>query len=181
METELRKTQEPGPNQVKKLAYQSPVGGIEIVAGEKGLLAIHFTDSPADLDPSDSLLQDCRIQLDEYFSGVRTRFDLALDMQGTEFQIQVWAELLKIPFGATVSYMQIAKALGDPKSSRAVGFANGKNPFSIVVPCHRVIGANGNLVGYAGGIEKKKWLLGFERNLAIKDLFNSFIQDAEHG
>ncbi len=164
-----------------KLLYQSPLGEMELLAGEQGLLALHFAERALGDDVTNPVLQECKQQLDQYFAGKRTSFDLPLDMQGTEFQIAVWKELLRIPFGETVSYLHMAKALGDPNSTRAVGFANGKNPFSIVVPCHRVIGSNGSLVGYSGGIEKKKWLLEFERNLTKKDLFNSFVNEEKHG
>jgi methylated-DNA-[protein]-cysteine S-methyltransferase len=104
-----------------------------------------------------------REQLTEYFVGKRTVFDLPLHLQGTAFQIRVWTELQRIPYGVTISYGELAKRLGDPKASRAVGAANGQNPISLVVPCHRVIGANGNLTGYGGGLAKKHALLDFER------------------
>ena len=109
------------------------------------------------------LLKKCCKQLDEYFSGKRKTFDVPLDAKGTKFQKQVWRELQKIPFGKTLSYGDIAKKIKNPKASRAVGGANNKNPIAIVVPCHRVIGANGKLVGYAGGLHRKAWLLKHER------------------
>jgi methylated-DNA-[protein]-cysteine S-methyltransferase len=174
-------SQEAIEERIAKLAYRSPVGDIELIAGEKGLLAVQFTDNALGIDVSNSFLLACKIQLDEYFEGKRFTFDLPLDLRGTAFQKQVWLELIRVPFGETVSYLHIAKKLGDPNATRAVGFANGKNPFSIVVPCHRVIGVNGSLVGYAGGIEKKKWLLAFERNFTKKDLFNSATNEAVHG
>ena len=101
-------------------------------------------------------------QLQEYFAGTRRRFDLPLRMQGTEFQQRVWRELTEIPYGETWSYGQLAKRIGKPGASRAVGLANGRNPLSILVPCHRVIGANGSLTGYGGGLERKQWLLAHE-------------------
>jgi methylated-DNA-[protein]-cysteine S-methyltransferase len=105
-----------------------------------------------------------RRQLDEYFAGERRVFDLPLAPQGTAFRQRVWAELLRIPYGVTISYGELATRLGDAKASRAVGLANGRNPIAIIVPCHRVIGADGKLTGYAGGIDKKQWLLTWERS-----------------
>ncbi|MBN1937224.1 MAG: methylated-DNA--[protein]-cysteine S-methyltransferase [Anaerolineae bacterium] len=102
------------------------------------------------------------VQLDEYFSGVRRVFDLPLGLHGTEFQQRVWRQLLEIPYGQTASYAEVARALGNPQAVRAVGLANGKNPISIIVPCHRVIGSDGNLVGYGGGLWRKEWLLKHE-------------------
>ncbi|MFA0411948.1 methylated-DNA--[protein]-cysteine S-methyltransferase, partial [Vibrio splendidus] len=101
-------------------------------------------------------------QLDEYFAGKRTSFDLPLKPQGTDFQLKAWVALTTIPYGETISYGEQAKRMDNPKAVRAVGGANGKNPFSIVVPCHRVIGANGTLTGYTGGMNRKEWLLDFE-------------------
>ncbi len=101
-------------------------------------------------------------QLKEYFAGTRREFDLPLKMQGSEFQQRVWRELTKIPFGKTWSYGQLAKRIGNPNGSRAVGLANGRNPIAIIVPCHRVIGANGSLTGFGGGLERKEWLLTHE-------------------
>ena len=106
-------------------------------------------------------------QLHQYFERKRTRFELPLAPQGTPFQQRVWAALLEIPFGVTISYGELASRLGDPKASRAVGLANGRNPISIIVPCHRVIGANGNLTGYGGGLDRKEWLLRLEGALLI--------------
>lgn len=103
-----------------------------------------------------------REQMIEYFAGQRTEFDVPLRMAGTPFQQQVWKELAKIPFGVTISYAELARRIGRPKAVRAVGAANGRNPISIIVPCHRVIGSGGSLVGYGGGLENKRWLLDFE-------------------
>ncbi|MBS1790380.1 MAG: methylated-DNA--[protein]-cysteine S-methyltransferase [Acidobacteria bacterium] len=105
---------------------------------------------------------EARKQLAAYFAGELTKFDLPLAMRGTEFQKQVWRELQTIPFGVTISYGELAERVGNPNSSRAVGAANGRNPISIIVPCHRVIGANGKLTGYGGGMERKEWLLAHE-------------------
>lgn len=113
---------------------------------------------------SDAPFVAVREQLAEYFAGERQQFDLPFKFTGTPFQQQVWQELLRIPFGTTITYAQLAQRVGKPTASRAVGHANSRNPISIIVPCHRVIGADGKLTGYAGGVDKKKWLLGWERN-----------------
>ena len=105
---------------------------------------------------------EARRQMEAYFAGELTEFDLPLNMIGTEFQKTVWRELLNIPFGVTISYGELAERVGNPSASRAVGAANGRNPISIIVPCHRVIGSNGKLTGYGGGIERKEWLLAHE-------------------
>ena len=105
---------------------------------------------------------EARRQMEAYFAGELTEFDLPLNMIGTEFQKTVWRELLNIPFGVTISYGELAERVGNPSASRAVGAANGRNPISIIVPCHRVIGSNGKLTGYGGGIERKEWLLSHE-------------------
>jgi methylated-DNA-[protein]-cysteine S-methyltransferase len=111
-------------------------------------------------------------QLDEYFTGKRRTFSLQLDLIGTDFQKKIWNELMKIPFGKTMSYLELAMQHGDVKAIRAVGTANAKNPIAIIVPCHRVIGAGGELVGYAGGLHRKKWLLELEGSLH-PDLFSA--------
>ncbi len=113
--------------------------------------------------PENPLLENAARQLDEYFAGTRRAFDLPLDPVGTEFQRSAWAELSKIPFGETISYGEQARRLGDANKSRAVGAANGRNPISIIVPCHRVVGANGALTGFAAGLDVKEWLLQHER------------------
>jgi methylated-DNA-[protein]-cysteine S-methyltransferase len=112
---------------------------------------------------SDAAFTSVREQLAEYFAGERQQFDVPLKLAGTPFQQHVWRELVRIPFGTTISYAQLAQRVGKPTASRAVGAANGRNPISILVPCHRVIGAGGKLTGYAGGIDKKQWLLAWER------------------
>lgn len=109
-----------------------------------------------------AVMQKAEAQINEYFEGKRTSFDLPLSFEGTDFQKKVWGELLKIPFGTTISYKELAIRVGNEKGSRAVGTANSKNPISILVPCHRVIGENGSLTGYAGGLENKKYLLSLE-------------------
>lgn len=114
------------------------------------------------------LLKEAKRQLNEYFAGTRTEFDLLLSMRGTPFQKRVWSELSKIPYGETVTYGEIAARIGNPKAGRAVGMANHHNPVAIIVPCHRVIGAGGKLVGYGGGLDLKVQLLSFERETAVK-------------
>jgi methylated-DNA-[protein]-cysteine S-methyltransferase len=162
------------------LAYKimdSPVGKLKLVASEKGLVAILWeNDKPrrvplADLveDSTQNVLVETERQLGEYFAGKRQPFSLPLDMRGTPFQKDVWEALLGIPFGETRSYGQLATQLGNPTASRAVGAANGRNPISIVVPCHRVIGASGKLTGFAGGLDVKARLLEIEN--AEKKLF----------
>ena len=116
----------------------------------------------------DDVLGEARRQLAAYFDGTLTAFDLPIDMRGTPFQLQVWEALRSIPFGETVSYAEIARRIGNATAVRAVGAANGRNPVSIIVPCHRVIGADGSLTGYGGGIERKKWLLAHEERLRMK-------------
>jgi methylated-DNA-[protein]-cysteine S-methyltransferase len=148
----------------------SPVGELKLVATDEGLAAILWeNDDPqrvrmnlAAENKTHPILVAAERQLNEYFAGQRSAFDLKLDFAGTEFQRKVWAALLTIPFGETRSYGQIAKQIGNPKAVRAVGAANGKNPISIVAPCHRVIGSNGKLTGFAGGLEAKAHLLGLE-------------------
>lgn len=146
-----------------KVYYNSPIGLLEIEAEKNGITNIRFDkmEEPVYLDP-DGLLVKCLDELNEYFTGRRKTFDVKIDPQGTEFQTKVWNEVYKIPFGKTKSYLDIAKYSGDPNNIRAVGGANGRNKIPIIIPCHRVIGANGLLVGYSGGVWRKKWLLNFE-------------------
>ena len=150
----------------------SPVGELRLIAGENGLRAILWGAEDAERIPSidDELvegttpvLDEAISQLEEYFAGTRREFDLPLDPAGTEFQQSAWMVLRTIPYGQTISYGQQAEQLGDPNKARAVGAANGKNPLSIVVPCHRVVGSNGHLTGFAAGIDVKSWLLDHER------------------
>src|SRR6185295_6172208 len=115
---------------------------------------------------ADPLFVAVREQLAEYFAGERQQFDVPLKLAGTQFQQRVWQELMKIPFGTTITYAELARRVGNPNASRAVGHANGRNPISIIVPCHRVIGAAGKLTGYAGGLDKKQWLLAWEHRAA---------------
>ena len=150
----------------------SPVGRLTLVASDAGLAAVLWeNDSPrrvpitvAGEDLKHPVLREAERQLKEYFAGKRTSFELPLDFHGTDFQKRVWKALLKIPFGETRSYAQIARALGKPSAMRAVGAANGKNPISIIAPCHRVIGKDGTLTGFAGGLKAKAHLLALEQS-----------------
>lgn len=150
--------------------FPSPVGTLKLVAGAAGLAAILWEDDApgrvrlGDMaeDAQHPVLCEAARQLEEYFDGKRFRFELPLDAKGTPFQKQVWAALLTIPFGETRSYRDIAVQIGNPRAVRAVGAANGKNPLSIVAPCHRVIGSSGALTGFAGGLAVKKHLLELE-------------------
>ncbi|QHS50662.1 methylated-DNA--[protein]-cysteine S-methyltransferase [Edaphobacter sp. 12200R-103] len=149
----------------------SPVGKLKLVASAKGLVAILWhNDRPKRVplgemveEPGQKVLVETEKQLTEYFAGERREFELPLDMRGTQFQKDVWDALVGIPFGETRSYGDLARQLGNPAASRAVGAANGKNPISIVVPCHRVIGSSGKLTGFAGGMDIKAHLLAMER------------------
>lgn len=160
-------------NNLLKASYRSPIGMMEIIGGERGIVAINFVDDSQPESAVPACLRECVQQLDEYFAGVRQAFSLTLDLRGTEFQKRVWRELLKIPFGKTVSYLDVALALGDRKTIRAVGRANGQNPIVIVVPCHRVIGSDGSLTGYGGGLWRKEWLLNFEGSRSQTSLFDA--------
>ena len=145
------------------IQYNSPIGFINIEYSERGISGLVFTDdAEGEGHRKGEMESRCIEQLDEYFNEKRKVFDLPLDLQGTEFQKHVWNELLKIPFGKTVTYKELSRRLGDVKTIRAVGTANGANPVSIIVPCHRVIGSDGSLTGYAGGLWRKKWLLEHE-------------------
>ncbi|MGQ2913181.1 MULTISPECIES: methylated-DNA--[protein]-cysteine S-methyltransferase [unclassified Aeromicrobium] len=142
----------------------SPIGGLRLHSSAGLLTAIEFGAEPQGRPAPDPLLDDAQQQLQEYFTGDRRSFDLPLANDGTEFQRKVWGELRRIPFGETASYGEIARRLGyEPVISRAVGAANGANPLPIVVPCHRVVGSDGSLTGYAGGVERKRVLLELER------------------
>lgn len=148
----------------------SPVGDLVLTGDGSSITGCLFTgpDHPVDVDGlqrDDAAFVDAVTQLGEYFAGERTEFDLPLAPFGTEFQQQVWSQLRTVPYGATASYGEIALAIGVPTGSRAVGLANGRNPISIVVPCHRVIGANGSLTGYGGGMDRKRILLDLERGV----------------
>lgn len=148
-----------------KAFYRSPVGVLEIISDSHAITHIAFVrnedkEIPAELGKyTPEVIKQCIAELEEYFAGTRKQFDVAIKLDGTDFQLRVWKELQKIPYGLTITYTEQALRLGDVKAIRAIGTCNGKNPIAIIVPCHRVIGLNGSLTGYAGGIEKKKWLL----------------------
>lgn len=149
----------------------SPVGRLTLVANERALVAILWENDPtgrvalslATQNERNQILIEAKRQLTEYFNGERRVFDLPTEPSGTQFQQKVWMALREIPFGTTRSYGELARSIGSPKASRAVGAANGKNPLSIIVPCHRVIGSNGKLTGFAGGLETKARLLQLEK------------------
>ena len=145
----------------------SPVGELLLLADDTGLSALYMEirrHPPAEQDgiADESRFREVKAQLRAYFAGELRDFDLPLSLQGSPFQLRVWTELQTIAYGETISYGELARRLGDAKASRAVGLANGRNPLSIIVPCHRVIGSNGSLTGYGGGLERKRWLLDHE-------------------
>jgi methylated-DNA-[protein]-cysteine S-methyltransferase len=147
---------------------KSPIGQIKITADENSITSILFVFSDTEMEEENinHVLTQCKKELSEYFSGKRKEFDVPIMQLGTEFQKRVWDTLIKIPYGATVSYNFVSKSLGDQKAIRAVGAANGKNQISVIVPCHRVIGSDGSLTGYAGGLWRKKWLLNHEKEFS---------------
>ena len=147
---------------------ETPIGWLEIKASDKGITHIIFIDTEK-TSQKNSITEDCKNQLKDYFASRRKVFDLPLDVKGTEFQKSVWQQLSTIPFGVSCSYRDIAEGIKNPKAVRAVGAANARNPISIVVPCHRVIGVNGTLTGYAGGLKRKEWLLKHEGLLISKE------------
>lgn len=142
---------------------ETPLGPMEITADDRAVLSIHFVERTQAAQPNE-VTRLCKAQLTEYFAGQREQFELPLAPQGTEFQRGVWQALVEIGFGKTSTYSDIARRINNPKAVRAVGAANGKNPLTIVVPCHRIIGADGSLTGYASGVERKSWLLKHESN-----------------
>ena len=150
---------------------QTPIGTVELIGDVNGLASITVLDDKKPIGIFPEVLKGAVEQFQEYFDGDRTVFDLKLNPSGTDFQKKVWDALLKIPFGKTISYLELSKQLGDVKAIRAVASANGKNPLWIVVPCHRVIGTNGDLTGYAGGLHRKKWLLEHESPAKQTTLF----------
>ena len=163
--------------------YRSPVGVLEIRCNGHTISDVLFLNSwkgskvnEADIEftvPKSTAIKNCIKQLDEYFAGKRTEFKMDLAQVGTEFQQSVWKELMNIPYGKTISYMELSKRIGNVKAIRAVGTANGNNSISIIIPCHRVIGSNGSLVGYGGDLWRKKWLLEHEAKFAhgVQSLF----------
>ena len=159
-----------------ELVYNSPIGPLLIRGSERGVQSIRFHQGapPATAKNSDfpPCLEEAVEQLTEYFCQLRHSFDLKLDLQGTPFQLSVWSALEKIGWGHTLSYAQLADRIGSPAAARAVGLANAQNPCLIVLPCHRVIGSNGVLTGYAGGLLRKQWLLQHEQQVLQLNLFS---------
>lgn len=150
----------------------TPLGFTQISGDDDGIasvIVLNSEENETDIIPVE--LEDCARQLREYFEGIRTQFDLKLNPEGTEFQKKVWEQLQTIPYGKTISYLELSQQLGDVKAIRAVANANGKNPLWIIVPCHRVIGSNGSLTGYAGGLQRKQWLLEHESPYKQQSLF----------
>jgi methylated-DNA-[protein]-cysteine S-methyltransferase len=174
---------------------ESPIGLLILKSDGEALTGIYMTgtylDAPSrppgdldrwQLDPTAAPLRETARQLEEYFKGERREFDLVLHLDGTEFQTRAWRNLMEIPYGKTRSYGEQAERIGNPKASRAVGLANGKNPIPIVVPCHRVIGANGSLTGFGGGLARKRWLLAHERRYVIdRTLVGQSLELLAHG
>lgn len=158
---------------IQRAFLKTPVGFIEVTGSEQGIRSLYFLDFKVRISRVPHDLHSCIKQLEEYFAGTRQCFSLKLDLTGSPFQLKVWQETLRIPYGKTLTYQELAIKLGNPNAFRAVGGANGSNPVSIIVPCHRVLGQNGKLVGYAGGLPRKKWLLEHEHAFAQGDLFFS--------
>ncbi len=154
--------------------FKSPIGLIEIISTKHAIHALYFMSSAKhQSEHVPAILVECLVQLEEYFSGRRKEFTINTEQSGTDFQKLVWKKISSIPFGKTVSYLEVARQVGDEKSVRAVGNANGKNKIPIIIPCHRVIGVNESLVGYAGGLWRKQWLLDHEKKYeyGIQKLF----------
>lgn len=158
--------------------YTSPIGRIKIVADNDCIQALTFIEATETLSHSDEIespavIHQCIDELIEYFNGTRTKFTVPIHQEGTDFQQKVWKELYEVPFAKTMSYAELAKKLGDPKVIRAAASANGKNKIAIIVPCHRIIGSDRNLTGYAWGLARKKWLLQheFRIGLGVQTLF----------
>jgi len=156
------------PEAIYYSRISSPVGSLLLAVSERGLVALQFSGRriPAGWVESEEKIAPFARQLEEYFAGRRRQFNLPLDLRGTDFQKRCWRALLKIPYGETRSYADIARAIGKPSAVRAVGLANGQNPIAIIVPCHRVIGSDGSLTGYGGGLENKRRLLELEGALS---------------
>jgi len=149
-----------------KTYYKSEIGLIEIIGTENGILSVGFVEEKSKNSfEIHRCLAECIEQIHAYFRGKRREFSVNLQLQGTDFQKKVWSQLMKIPFGETLSYKDIAASIGNEKAVRAVGNANGRNKIAIIIPCHRVIGSNGKLIGYASGVWRKEWLLLHERRV----------------
>jgi methylated-DNA-[protein]-cysteine S-methyltransferase len=151
--------------QTFRACYRSEIGSLEVVGNQKGILTITFVEDDFEADRNlPAGMTECLRQLGEYFKGKRQKFSVPLLVEGTDFQKAVWRQLQKIPFGQTASYGDVARAVGSPKAFRAVGNANNKNPIPLIVPCHRVIGSDGQMVGFGSGIWRKEWLLDHEKS-----------------
>ena len=151
--------------QTYRACHHSQIGSLEVVGNQKGILTIIFGADEFETDRNmPAPMAECLRQLTEYFKGRRQKFSIPLLLEGTDFQKAVWRQLQKIPFGQTASYGDVARAVGSPRAFRAVGNANNKNPIPLIIPCHRVIGSDGKLVGFGGGIWRKHWLLEHEKN-----------------
>ena len=148
--------------------YNSPVGKLLIIYDDAHICGVYFDKEQSEEYQPNAIITKCITQLDEYFAGTRDKFDVSTKPKGTDFQKTTWAALCTIGYGKTVSYGDIATQIGNPKAPRAVGMANNKNPISIIIPCHRVVGASGKLVGYGGGLWRKEWLLEHEARIAQK-------------
>jgi len=160
---QVRKKNEYAKNKHIGIAYfNTNIGLIKVCSNEQGITALAFVNEKDEPSVSDKITDDVIIQLREYFEGVRKDFDIPVYIEGTEFQLKVWEMLSKVKYGETASYKDIARLTGNEKASRAIGGANNKNPVAIILPCHRIVGTNGKLVGYAGGLDKKQWLLEHE-------------------
>ena len=157
---------------METIYIKTPLGIAKIIGDENGISVISVSDAGQVSSKTPTVLEEAISQLNGYFDGKRTDFTFKLNPSGTEFQQKVWKGLLEIPFGKTMSYLELSKKLGDVKAIRAVASANGKNPLWIVVPCHRVIGTDGSLTGYAGGLWRKKWLLEHENPSKQQELFS---------
>ena len=148
---------------IKEVVYSSPIGLIQIKGSFEGIASMDFSEEGEASKEIPDCLMDCHAQLDQYFKGQRKDFSLKLIITGTSFQGQVYEKLIQVPYGKTASYKDIAAAVGNERAVRAVGGANNRNKHAIVIPCHRIIGSNGSLVGYGGGLWRKKWLLDHEQ------------------
>lgn len=165
---------------VNIISIETPIGQMIAIADSYGIIALDFFDSrniekyegPLSYESKNNNLKELKSQLDEYFCGKRREFSIKLNPKGTEFQKRVWNELLKISFGKTISYRDQATSMGNLKGIRAIASANGKNKIAIIIPCHRVLGSNGSLTGYAGGLWRKRWLLDHESSVQQQQLFS---------
>lgn len=162
-------------NETYTAYYSSPIGTIQIKGSSKGVSSLDFTEEYIGNEKVPDCLKECINQLDEYFKGIRSEFTVNLQIQGTDFRKKVWEKLINIPYAETRSYLDIAEAIGNKNAVRAIGGANHNNKISIIIPCHRVIGSNGNLIGYGGGLWRKEWLLNHENKFKMLNQKNNII------